>query len=245
MTIAEVKAGVLRLGSAQVNWYLIEDEQSITVVDAGFPAHISQLVDALAARRRTLDDVAALILTHGHSDHIGFAEQLRVDTDVPVLVHEDDAAMVTTGERPPSERPFADYQGNAAMQAFAAEMSEAGGMQAPLIGEVQTFADGETLDVPGRPTVVHTPGHSHGHAALVFATHGVIIAGDALCTHNVATGRTGAQIAAAGFNVSSNQALASLDRLAGIDGTVLVGHGDPWTNGIDAAIKEARRLGPS
>lgn len=120
------------------------------------------------------------------------------------------------------------------MQEFAAEISEPGGMQAPLIGEVQAFADGQTLDVPGRPTVVHTPGHSHGHAALVFATHGVIIAGDGLHAQRSDRADRGADRS---HRVQRLQRpSARVARSAGRDdGTVRVGHGDPWKNGINAA----------
>ena len=42
---------------------------------------------------RTLDDVRAVVLTHGHSDHIGYAERARTERGLPVSVHELDAAL--------------------------------------------------------------------------------------------------------------------------------------------------------
>jgi hypothetical protein len=48
------------------------------------------------------------------------------------------------------------------------------------------------------------------------------------------------------FNVSSRQALASLDRIESLDaGVVAVGHGDPWTGGLPPAVARAREAGPS
>ncbi len=60
------------------------------------------------------------------------------------------------------------------------------------------------------------------------------------------TGRRGPQISPAAFNTSSEQALASLERIEPIEaGTMLFGHGDPWTGGTAAAVAAARRAGRS
>jgi hypothetical protein len=54
---------------------------------------------------RTIEDVRALVLTHGHSDHIGFAERLRNERHNPVSVHEADAALAR-GEVPNPPKGF-------------------------------------------------------------------------------------------------------------------------------------------
>ena len=66
-----------RIGDDFVNCYLVEEAGEVTVVDAGVPGLYGDLVRELAAMGRTIDDVRALVLTHGHSDHIGFAERVR------------------------------------------------------------------------------------------------------------------------------------------------------------------------
>ena len=67
-----------------------------------------------------------------------------------------------------------------------------------------------------------------------------------LCTHNPLTGRRGPQILPAGLNRDSVQAMRSLDNLAGIKaGVLLAGHGDPWTGGVDEAIRLAQAAGTS
>ena len=62
-----------------VNWYLVEDGGRVTIVDAGVPAYRRQLEADLAKLGRTVGDVAALVLTHGHADHTGFAEEVRTE----------------------------------------------------------------------------------------------------------------------------------------------------------------------
>jgi glyoxylase-like metal-dependent hydrolase (beta-lactamase superfamily II) len=97
------------------------------------------------------------------------------------------------------------------------------------------------LDVPGRPRVIHTPGHNPGHCALLFEGHGALFAGDALITHPLVTGGSGAALMPRYMNVSTAQALASLAAIEDVDvPLMLVGHGEPWRDGPAAAVASAR-----
>jgi glyoxylase-like metal-dependent hydrolase (beta-lactamase superfamily II) len=105
--------------------------------------------------------------------------------------------------------------------------------------------DGDRLDVPGAPRVTHAPGHTAGSVVLEFDEHGVVCVGDLLCTISPALGRPDVpQLQTRGSNASSDQAMASLERLGGMTArTVLPGHGGPWTVGVEAAVAHARRVG--
>jgi glyoxylase-like metal-dependent hydrolase (beta-lactamase superfamily II) len=199
---------------------------------------------ALEALGASLHDVEAVVLTHAHPDHVGIAERLRTEAQAKVYVHEADAQMARTAKgptptglvrylwRPTTWRLLAHFAGN--------------GLRTPRIADVTTFTDGDVLDVPGRPRVIATPGHTYGHCALHLEGDGVLFTGDALCGTNPFTGRRGPQIMPTPVNSSTDQALASLDRIAGADaGHLLFGHGDPWTGGALAAVERARELGPS
>ena len=95
----EISTGIRRLGTGIVNAYLVEAAGEVTIIDAGAPSYWGDLPAELAAMGRTLDDVRAVVLTHGHSDHIGFAERIRRERGTPILVHELDAALAR-GEVP-------------------------------------------------------------------------------------------------------------------------------------------------
>ena len=83
-----------RVGSDLVNVYLIEDERGVTVIDAGLAGQWDEFTGELAEMGRSLEDVRGLILTHGDTDHLGFAERLR-EHGVPVYAHEADAQQAT------------------------------------------------------------------------------------------------------------------------------------------------------
>ena len=92
----ELAPGVWRAGTAFVNWYLLEEDGRVTIVDAGLPRYRPQLDRALERMGRSLADVAAIVLTHAHPDHVGLAEPLRVELGVPVHVHAGDEQLART-----------------------------------------------------------------------------------------------------------------------------------------------------
>jgi glyoxylase-like metal-dependent hydrolase (beta-lactamase superfamily II) len=74
----------------------------------------------------------------------------------------------------------------------------------------------------------------------------VLLSGDVLSTWNALTGRDGPQIMPSGLNVDSERALASLSALERITAdVVLPGHGEPWTAGVEEAVRLARAAGRS
>ena len=85
----EIAAGVHGLGSEYVNWYLVEDGDQLTAVDAGLAGFASHLDDDLRALGRHRSDVTAVVLTHSDADHTGIANELR-EGGARVLVHADD-----------------------------------------------------------------------------------------------------------------------------------------------------------
>src|SRR3712207_3143913 len=88
----ELRPGLHRIGNDVVAAYLVATPDGVTVVDAGLSGHWRELVAELAAMGRSVDDVRGVVLTHGDTDHLGFAERLRRDHGVPVHVHRADAA---------------------------------------------------------------------------------------------------------------------------------------------------------
>ena len=91
-----------RLGEEIVSCYLVEEAGEVTLIDAGVPAYYADLTAELADMGRTIEDVRALVLTHGHDDHSGFAERLRAEHAVPVSIHALDAPLARGEAKNPS-----------------------------------------------------------------------------------------------------------------------------------------------
>jgi glyoxylase-like metal-dependent hydrolase (beta-lactamase superfamily II) len=238
----EIGPRIRRLGKGLVNSYLVEADGEVTIVDAGAPSYFGDLPRELAAMDRTLDDVRAVVLTHGHTDHIGFAERIRRERQKPILVHELDAALAR-GEVPNPAKGTGPIRIAPLIEFLIFSLTH-GLVRVPPIREVSTYGDGATLDVPGSPRVILVPGHTPGSAALHFPGHDALFVGDALATHSVTTGINLPRIAP--FSADPVQALASLARLDGLEaGFVLPGHGQAWTGGVAAALSEVRGAAPA
>lgn len=231
---------VHRQGTFYVNWYLVEDAGQLTVVDAGASGYWPQLDEALARLGRSREDIRGLVLTHGHVDHVGFAERLRVETGTRVWVHEADEEMVRTGKNQKTEASLLPYLRYGYAWRLLGHLARKG-PSIKKLGEVSTFGDGDSLPVPGEPLAIHTPGHSRGHCALQFES--ALFVGDALCTRNSLTGdESGPQLAPKAFSVDTEQAMESLGRLPESP-LLCFGHGDPWSEGTGAAVGHARKVG--
>jgi glyoxylase-like metal-dependent hydrolase (beta-lactamase superfamily II) len=229
-----------RIGDDHVNCYLVEEAGGVTIVDAGVAGFYGDLLTELSAMGRSIEDVRSVVLTHGHSDHIGFAERVREEHAVPVRVHELDAALAR-GEVPNPSAGMGRVRWRSLL-GFLLWGLRRGAIRARVLGEVSTFASGTTLDVPGALQVIGTPGHTPGNTALLAPGVSALFAGDTLSTYLVTTGASGPHVAA--FTADPEEALASLGRIEAVEaGWLLPGHGAPWRDGVAAAVDVARRNG--
>ena len=241
-----VAEGVHRVQDSYVNWYLVEDDAHVTAVDAGMPSSWDTLLDALLAIGRTTSELEAVVLTHAHFDHVGFAERARAELGIPVWVHEADVPVTRHPLRYKHERSRLPYFVRPRAMPIQASLVRHGMLWTKPIKEVRTYRDGETLDVPGSPRAVLTPGHTFGHCALHLPERDALIAGDAVVTLDPYTAARGPRIVARAATADSRLALASLDRVAGTGaGTVLTGHGEPWRQGAAEIVLQARAAGVS
>lgn len=246
MLTKDVAEGIHRVEDAHVNWYIVEGDTGLTIVDAGLPTSWRSLHTALAQLGKGFADIKALVLTHGHFDHIGFAEKLRSEMGVPVYVHDNDVPLTRHPRQYTRARPVSWYL----LTQFKAVPIVAGFLKNRAwwpkpIKEVYRIRTSR-LAVPGQPQVLFTPGHTLGHCSLYFPDRDVVIAGDAVVTLNPYRGTRGAQIVSNAATADPVRAIESLAVIAQTQArTVLVGHGESWTDGAERLVERAREHGPS
>ena len=232
----QLSPGLHRIGNDIVACYLVVTDEGSTLVDAGLPGHWKDLEAELASLGRGLEDVRGIVLTHGDSDNIGFAERLRRRQGIPVLVGKEDAARARGEER---TKPSWGRMRLGPTSRFLTYATRKGGLRTRYLGEVVPVDDGDVLDLPGAPRVIAMPGHSPGSVAVHLPAADAVAVGDALTTRHVLTGATGP--APAPFTDDPERALDSLDRLAGVEARwVLPGHGAPWDAGTAEAVRRVR-----
>ena len=238
----QILPGVFKFDTGPFNWYIIEEAGRITLIDAGFPGHYATFKAGLQEMGKSIEDVDAILLTHAHADHTGFAERLRRESNATVHIHRDDQAGVSR----PLNLPWFGLLANAWRSYTRSMLLHAtwnGIFQLPAISKVRAFEHGDILEVPGRPQVLHVPGHTPGEVCFFFPERQLTFSGDTIVTRNLFTGaEDGPQIPHRLLNSSDRQARQSLDLLKDLGYvTILPGHGKPWTGEITVAIELANK----
>jgi glyoxylase-like metal-dependent hydrolase (beta-lactamase superfamily II) len=228
MRARQIADGVAFVRTMMVNLYVVRDGGSWFLVDAGLGGHAESI--RRAAREFIGSDAppAAIVLTHGHFDHIGSLEALLGVWDAPVYAHPLERPYLSGRSPYPPPDPLV---GRGAM-ALISRLYPRGPID---IGErLHPLADDSAI--PGAPSWrwIFTPGHSPGHISLFRDADRTLVAGDAVTTTRqesvvaVATQRREIHGPPAYFTQDWNAARESVGRIAALEPEVLAtGHGEP------------------
>ena len=207
---------VYRLEDRFVNLYVI-DLGNVALVDTGTRKAEPLIRQGLRELGKDVDDIAVLLLTHHHADHVGTAGVWKREARAPADLHRLDAPVAAKRERRRA------YGTRGAMKLVAPFMGVIGRfLRAEPIEADRILDGGEVLDVLGWPVeVVHAPGHTLGSCAFHARSAGILFAGDAV------NGRQG-RPEPPNFVEDAAAAQDSYRRLLGLGaGVLLPGHGSP------------------
>ena len=242
--VDQVTADLTRLRFLFVNLYYWGTASSWVLIDAGLQGSMSTIVETAEERFGRGTKPQAIILTHGHFDHVGAFPELFERWDVPVYAHSLELPHVTGRTDYPPPDPTVGKGAMALMSfAYPNEAIDLGARAKPLP---------EDGSVPHMPDWrwIHTPGHTAGHVSLFRERDRCLIAGDAFVTvkqeslYAVATQEQEIHGPPAYFTPGWRAARQSVERLAALRPAIAAtGHGTPMSGealsrGLEKLVRE-------
>lgn len=222
-----------------VNLYFVESSipGQWVLVDTGLPGATKDILAAAAKLFYPGTHPEAIILTHGHMDHAGNAQELAEHWHVPVLAHPLEMPFLTGKAVYPPADPTVDGGGTLAF------VSRFFPPQSFNLRELVQALPTDTEEVPYLPgwRWIHVPGHAPGQVALFRESDQTLLGADAFATANhesvpaLLLQQPRISVAGAPFNYNWGQVRSSVERLAALQPQAIgCGHG-PVIQGSEAA----------
>ncbi len=215
--IEEIFPHIYGIALGYVNAFMLADEDSLALIDAGLGGNERRIWKAVAEIGRQPGDLRHVLVTHHHADHVGSLAALKEASGAEAYVHPLDAPIVA-GEKP---RPPAN-RGSITGRVFG-RLIERLPMYRPSPAPAEhEINDGDELPIGDGVRVIHTPGHTAGHVSFFVEGHGgVLFAGDAAANM---FGRIGKPLLM--YTEDMEEAKASMRKLAELEfDTACFGHG--------------------
>jgi len=177
------KVEMLEISGAagMVNLTLAWDDDSLVLMDTGFPGQTNDIVRAINAAGLSAEKITHIILTHQDIDHVGCAKELlKLSPGAQIMAHAEEVPYIN-GEKTPIKfaAMFEHYDSLTADQKNWCEQLKQT-FPRLAISVSRTLSDGEVLSVCGGIEVIHTPGHTPGHICLFLRGSRILVTGDAL-----------------------------------------------------------------
>ncbi len=173
-----VAPGVWGRKDVFVNFFMIQDlaDDQWVLIDAGLKWSVGKIKEMANYLFGEGSVPTAIILTHGHFDHVGSVANLAEEWDVPVYAHHQEIPYLTGQSDYPPPDPTVGG-GLMATMAFLYPNSPIN-----IWKHVKVLPPDGTIPVLPEWKYIHTPGHSPGHISLFRESDAVLIAGDAFVT---------------------------------------------------------------
>ena len=240
--VTRVSEHVHLVQAETVNWTILTEGRDLTLIDGGYPAHGDAVEESIRGLGHRPEDVAAVLVTHAHVDHIGSLGRFVSTYGVPVHM---DAVEVAHARREllqqATPKDVLSQIWRPRVLPWALHIIRSGALGDARLDTASPFPNEGVLDVPGRPVPVATPGHTSGHSCYHLPEEGVLVSGDALVTTHPLSRVRGPQPLPSMFHHDRAGADAALDGLVDLDTEALLpGHGPVWRGSMREAVTTAR-----
>jgi glyoxylase-like metal-dependent hydrolase (beta-lactamase superfamily II) len=176
MSAQRVTEHVYRIESGDASVFIINQPESLTLIDAGFPGTVADVEQAVRSLGRRPEDIKDVLVTHCHPDHAGGLAEIKRATGARVLMHAADADLVRAGQ---AFRPYEVAPG-AGNQAFVDEVIRHAPDTYEACAVERDVVPGEDLPIAGGIKALGAPGHTLGHLVFLWSGDGgVLFLGDA------------------------------------------------------------------
>ncbi len=240
--LTQVSEHVHLVRAETVNWILLSEGKDLTLIDGGYPAHGDAVEESIRSIGHRPEDVAAVLVTHAHVDHIGSLSRFVSRYGTPVHM---DPVEVAHARREllqqATPKAVLSNLWRPRVLPWALHIVRAGALGDVRVDSASPFPTEGALDLPGRPVPVASPGHTSGHSCYHLPEEGVLVSGDALVTAHPLSRVQGPQPLPSMFHHDGAGADATLDGLVDLDAdTLLPGHGPVWRGNMREAVTASR-----
>ena len=217
-------SGILGTGVWGANVFLLAGD-NLTLVDTGFKGRSAQILKQVKHLGYSPSDIANIIITHHHPDHIGSLARLKEVTQAKVIAH-------------PADAPYIDGRlpqpGPARPRWLSKLISPLSKLWATTPAAVDILVnEGDELPILGGTEVLHTPGHTPGSICLFLQEEQLVIVGDVLAN------RFRLGLPSKAYTVDIAQEINSIKRVASLDFDIICfGHGSPIVHKAHSTVSD-------
>ncbi len=217
---------------------LIWDQENAILIDTGFPGQLPLIRETVDQAGVPFHRINRVIITHHDIDHIGGLAAIQKDHPIETLAYQTEKDYIEGMKTPLKLAQMQANLNNASDEVKATYSMLKTGFENSKAPVDRTLTDGEVLPFCGGITVIHTPGHTHGHICLYLNASKTLVSGDELRVDDGTLNPPPTRM-----NHDTQQALQSIKKLTAYDiQHVITYHGGLYEDHPNERIAELAGL---
>jgi len=235
MRVQQINEHIYRVMLAWGNAYVLKENDRVALIDTGLQKDRDDLLCALQEIGVEAQQVSAVFLTHGHTDHAGnaalFAKQgAKLYAHTLEIPHLRLPPLSYSYDMQVRHRPFTSLAFTIGERRFPVERYP----------DIERVEEGSLIDAPGGSLhVIATHGHSPGHVSYWYQPHDILFSGDAILTIVPIRLKQELSLPMRLFSTNWAQAIQSAKYLSRTTPAMMLpGHGNPLTEDVPERLEK-------